>query len=137
MTSYGDDVDADNPMRPAVGCLRGVILGTLLWILLAMLLWFAVSSVSAYEIEGNQTVAAWRQTIRADANWPTLYAAGAVAAMNLTWMCASPLTVGEWAAYLRFGADPELTLRQAMLLQLYRHGCEFNSEALRDSMRRP
>lgn len=96
-----------------------------------------VSAASAFPVAGNETVAQWRQWIQGNERAATIYAAGAVSAQNLTWTCASPLSVGEWAAFLRFGADPNLTMRQAMLVQLQRLGCEISADALLESIGKP
>jgi hypothetical protein len=95
----------------------------------AVLLWSAGLAEAQRPIAGSKTVGEWRRMVREYGTWADAYATawggGAMTWQNIVVWCENPTTVGELVAYLRYGADPSWTLRQALVIGAHRRGCDF------------
>jgi hypothetical protein len=112
---------------------RVLILSLLLSLVLTGSVW-----AESPRLAGDGTIREWRADIvlygAGGEALALAYAAGAMAWQNIVVWCPYPITVGELAAYLLYGAEPGWTLRQALFHNAGRRGCSWtpSDEVLRD-----
>jgi hypothetical protein len=82
-------------------------------------------------IAGDGTVREWRAIYggigATNEAFAVTYAAGASAWLSIYFWCRDPGTVGELAAFLRYGAEPDWTVRQALVSYVDRRDCVWKS----------